>query len=399
MALACRQPLPLYRPRDPQASHLWRLIDQHFDSFRQGYDERFQAKYGFWRPVVDRSVTAFLACGDLAEGFARVRCPDCHHEMFVAYSCKQRCTCPSCHQKRTLLTALHVAQEVSAPVAHRQVVLTIPKRLRLHARFDRSLLGKLAHCAWTCIQAEVRRLLRRRPSLRDGARVVPGMVAAIQTHGELLHWHPHLHMLLTCGAFTFGGDFLELPELDLERLEVAWQEAVFALYLAEEKIEPEVVENMRTWEHSGFSVDQSVLLAAGDQAGIERLVQYMTRCPFSLSRLVKVSDKGQVIYKAEKASCRSFPDPGGDGLQAGRAPSRSDGRRNYQILSPLDFLAPLSPQTGHAAYSHQGISPDPLLRLVLQQEPGDAEEGGGSNGIRRRVHRHGRRGGSVAKSQ
>ena len=186
--------------------------------------------------------------------------------MFVAFSCKQRCTCPSCHQKRTLLTALHVAEEVCAPVAHRQVVLTIPKRLRLHARFDRSLLGKLSHCAWTCIQAEVRRLLGRRPSLRYGARVVAGMVAAIQTHGELLHWHPHLHMLLTCGAFTPTGNFVKLPELDLDRLEAAWQEAVFALYLAEDKIEPEVVENMRSWEHSGFSVDQSVLLSAGDQA-------------------------------------------------------------------------------------------------------------------------------------
>ena len=42
-------------------------------------------------------------------------------------------------QKRTLLTALHVAEGVCAPVAHRQVVLTIPKRLRLHARFDRNL--------------------------------------------------------------------------------------------------------------------------------------------------------------------------------------------------------------------------------------------------------------------
>jgi len=103
----------------------------------------------------------FLKCGDLEEGFARVRCPDRHHEMFVAYSCKQRCTCPSCHQKRTLLTALYVAEEVCAPVAHRQVVLTIPKRLRLHARFDRNLLGKLAHCAWTCIQKEVRRHLGR----------------------------------------------------------------------------------------------------------------------------------------------------------------------------------------------------------------------------------------------
>ncbi len=37
---------------------------------------------------------------------------------------------------------------------------------------------------------------------------------------------------------------------------------------------------MRTWGHSGFSVDQSVFLPAGDQAGIERLMQYMTRCPF-----------------------------------------------------------------------------------------------------------------------
>ena len=54
------------------------------------------------------------------------------------------------------------------------------------------------------------------------------------------------------------GDFVELPELDLDRLEAAWQEAVFALYLAEDKIEPEVVENMPSWEHSGFSVDQSV---------------------------------------------------------------------------------------------------------------------------------------------
>ena len=96
---------------------------------------------------------------------------------------------------------------------------------------------------------------------------------------------------------------------------------------------------MRSWQHSGFSVDQSVFLPAGDQAGIERLIQYMTRCPFSLSRLVKVSDTGQIVYQAEKQACRAFPDPKGDGTRAGRAPSRIDGRRNFQILPPLDFLA------------------------------------------------------------
>jgi hypothetical protein len=84
---------------------------------------------------------------------------------------------------------------------------------------------------------------------------------------------------VTCGAYTPDGDFLEFPEFDMDSLLLAWREAVFFLYLAEGKIEPEVVDNMRSWEHSGFSVDQSVLLSAGDQAGIERLVQYMVRCP------------------------------------------------------------------------------------------------------------------------
>jgi hypothetical protein len=162
--------------------------------------------------------------------------------------------------------------------------------------------------------------------------VLPGMIGAVQTHGELLHWHPHLHLLVTCGAFTGEGEFLEVPELDLDRLREAWREAVFALYLAEDKITPEVVENMRTWPHSGFSVDQSVFLPAGDRAGIERLVGYMTRCPFSLSRLIKVAKTGQVIYKAEKDACRAFPDPRAADLASGA-------KRNFQIVSPLEFLA------------------------------------------------------------
>lgn len=82
---------------------------------------------------------------------------------------------------------------------------------------------------------------------------------------------------------------------------------------------------MRSWPHSGFSVDQSVFLPAGDRAGVERLVGYMTRCPFSLSHLVKVTRTGQVIYKAEKDACRAFPDPHRDELARGP-------KRNFQIL-------------------------------------------------------------------
>ncbi|MHC4306625.1 MAG: transposase zinc-binding domain-containing protein [Planctomycetota bacterium] len=80
--------------------------------------------------MIKRAVEKFLACGDLHGGFARVRCPCCDHEFFVAFSCRRRCLCPSCHQKRALVIAGHIARDVCAPVAHRQFVFTIPKRLR-----------------------------------------------------------------------------------------------------------------------------------------------------------------------------------------------------------------------------------------------------------------------------
>jgi hypothetical protein len=66
--------------------------------------------------------------------------------------------------------------------------------------------------------------------------------------------------------------------------------------------------------------------------GIERLVQYMIRCPFSFSWLLKATDSGQVVYKSEKQKCQAFPNQNGDGTQVGP-------NRNYQILSPLEFLA------------------------------------------------------------
>jgi hypothetical protein len=56
-------------------------------------------------------------------------------------------------------------------------VLTIPKRLRLHTRFDRKLLGQLCSCAWACRQAQIRRLL-------GPDDVQSGSVAAIQTRGD-----------------------------------------------------------------------------------------------------------------------------------------------------------------------------------------------------------------------
>ncbi len=68
MARVAEAPGPIYHPRDPTASPLWKLLDDHYASFRSHYPAVFEKRYGFFRPVVDEVVEDYLACGDLREG-------------------------------------------------------------------------------------------------------------------------------------------------------------------------------------------------------------------------------------------------------------------------------------------------------------------------------------------
>ena len=76
--------IPFYHRRDPFASPLWKIVDQYYDEFERVYPERYEKTYGYWRPVIGDVVGKFLLCGDLREGFARVRCEDCGNEYFVS---------------------------------------------------------------------------------------------------------------------------------------------------------------------------------------------------------------------------------------------------------------------------------------------------------------------------
>ena len=83
----------------------------------------------------------YLACGVLDHGFARIRCDTCAHEYLLAFSCKCRYFCPSCHAKRLAIWTQWLDTTLLAPVPHRLVVLTIPKRLRSVALRRRSVLA------------------------------------------------------------------------------------------------------------------------------------------------------------------------------------------------------------------------------------------------------------------
>jgi ribosomal protein S27E len=137
----------IYRPRNPQASGYFRCVQDHFEQLEMLWQDRYAPRYGFWRPYVTDVIYRYLACGDLHFGFARVKCQDCGHEYLLAYSCKRRHLCQSCHQKRVAEFGEWLCTQVLKHVPHRQWAFSLPKRLRTYFMFDRKLLAKLSRCA------------------------------------------------------------------------------------------------------------------------------------------------------------------------------------------------------------------------------------------------------------
>jgi ribosomal protein S27E len=136
----------VYHPREPNTSPLWCIIQKHYTEFLVQYDDSCVRKYGYLRPIISEVVQGYLKCGDLSEGFARVRCPDCHHEYLLAFSCRGRWFCPSCHAKKVVQFGMQLKENILYPVPYRQYVFSIPIILRTYFKYDRKLLGKFCHC-------------------------------------------------------------------------------------------------------------------------------------------------------------------------------------------------------------------------------------------------------------
>ena len=145
----------IYHPRNPTDSSLWNVLNNHYDDFEKHYEEKYEKKYGYFRPVIKKVVEEYLKCGNLKEGFARVRCP--------------------------------------------QFVFSIPIILRLYFKYNRKLLTKLCRCAYESLLE----FLRITIGLTDG---VPGVVMTIHIFGNYMEkFHPHLHALVSDGFFEHQG--------------------------------------------------------------------------------------------------------------------------------------------------------------------------------------------------
>ena len=299
--MVCRR----YRPRQPRASPVWQILQDR------------AAKLSGLSTAATSAIAAFLRCGDLHAGFTRFHCPDCDHEFLLAFTCQQRGLCASCHQRRTLTEGAFIADTICAPVPHRHLVLTVPRLIRTLFLRDRSLLGHLYHAAHCALTA----WLRLRTDCPTGQ---PGLVMALQTFGDFLFWHPHVHVIATAGIFDADGGFhLALPG-GWEELRELWRHALLHRLRAAGALADWQIAKLQNWRHSGFSLDAGEApIAADDAGGRRRLAEYLLRAPFSLEKITYNADAGSVLYRSER-HWRT--------------------KRNFEVFSADNFIAALLAQ-------------------------------------------------------
>ncbi len=135
-------------------------------------------------------------------------------------------------------------------VPHRQVVFTIPRMLRIFFRYNRKLLGSL------CLSAL--RSLIRYFEVSTGSDLMPGVIAAIQTFGDRINFHPHLHFLVTEGGVDEAGVFHKICRIDDSRLAELFGREVLGCLVRKQLLVPEWAERVLSWRHAGFNVHSRV---------------------------------------------------------------------------------------------------------------------------------------------
>jgi len=339
-------PVQIYRPRRPQDTALYSVIQHNLETWLAARREADPEQDPI-PPYVERAFREYLRCGQLCFGFARCRCSGCGYEFLVAFSCQRKGLCPSCSAKYMVRTAGHLVDKVLPRVPYRQWVLALPKRLRYFLHRDAAHAGAVLRIFLRAVQTTIRNACPHAPrKARFGA------VSFIHRAGSTFNEHLHYHCIVTDGVFAPNPDddvdFFEaaaMGEALLEDLTEKLRRRILRYMVRRDLIDEQVALDMAGWDHhGGFSLDASVRVDKGDRMALERLARYCARPPFAEGRL-SLAEPQTVVYTLTK------PDPQG---------------RSAMCLTPLQLierLAALIPPPRVHRHRYSGVlAPNSPLR-------------------------------------
>ena len=179
-----------YERRRPEGTTLYRVVQENVETLFAAVDDG--AVSVSLPAFVRKELSAYLECGLLCRGFARLRCGACADSRVVAFSCKGRGFCPSCLGRKMSATAANLVEHVMPRAPLRQWVLTMPFAWRARLGYDGKLLSALLRIFTRTVLAFYKE--------RCGGE--SGVVAVIQRTQSDLRLNPHVHAVFVDGGFA-----------------------------------------------------------------------------------------------------------------------------------------------------------------------------------------------------
>jgi len=127
-----------------------------------------------------------------------------------------------------------------------------------------------------------------------GTELMTGIVIAHQTFGDMLRWNPHFHAIVLEGGFDDEGTFYYIPFSGLDSMIEVFRRRVIEMLMGRGLLKEDLAENLLSWRHSGFSIDNSVRIF--DDQTRENLAEYMARPPLSLKKIRHEPFKSRVLF-------------------------------------------------------------------------------------------------------
>jgi hypothetical protein len=197
-----------YARRRPETTALYEVVRDNLETLYGAIDD---GALGVKIPAHARKeLDAYLDCGLLCRGFARLRCESCGESRLVAFACKGRGFCPSCTGRRMCATSADLVDRVLPATDLRQWVMTFPFSWRSRLAHDGKLFGALTRI----FVDTVHRFYAERAAKHGVARAKSGAVTVVQRTSSDLRLNPHLHVVFLDGAYH---------EPSAESGELCWQ--------------------------------------------------------------------------------------------------------------------------------------------------------------------------------
>lgn len=258
------------------------IADNNWEKYKSSYPELDSYKI--------QEIERMLDCCNPNKGFFHGYCQHCDKQIIMHLKCNGK-VCSRCG-KYYVDKWVEKAKKKVLPEMHRLVTLTVPADLRpiLEDRWD--LLKILQDSAKQTLEEVAEKVCKKKVKI--------GLLVGLQTYGQDMKFHPHLHCMLLEKA-KYKNSLVNFKYIPKEMLNKKWQYVVLTNLLKADLFhdEKEIIHNMFDKYPNGFVTDVGKRSMKKSEV-IRYLARYMRHPAIANGRIVGYDGKKVTIQCKDK---------------------------------------------------------------------------------------------------